>query len=249
VGRDAFSQNLHHWNLWYLISFAYVAEGISKSMLTTMQKRKRKQYYTIFQTGNGDFTLKASSEEMIDNQHGLAHKRGNHSKPDVLRNLFRVFVDTHRIPNGKTSSLIKYFLEPSIKRIGITKANCPDPENSLSFRFAQFVQIVQEIGLIFVEMTQTEPSVHDAVKDGVGESTVYRWFSSDFPDTQISPHYTDYCANCALFKKLKDSYKVSLSKHKMQDILDVAKMTKLENQIAEVDALKTVHVQEVKSCS
>jgi hypothetical protein len=85
------------------------------------------------------------------------------------------------------------------------------------------------------------------VKVKVGESTVYRWFSSDFPDTQISPHYTDYCANCALFKKLKDSYNVSLSKHKMQDVLDVEKMTKLENQLAEVAALKTVHVQEVNS--
>jgi hypothetical protein len=126
--------------------FVYIAVEISKSMLKTMQKRKKKQYYTIFQTGNNDYTLKASKEEITDTQHGLSHKRGNHSKPELYRNLFRVFVDAHRIPNGKTSSSIKYFLEPSIKRIAITKTDCADPKNSLSSRFAQFIQTVQEIG-------------------------------------------------------------------------------------------------------
>jgi hypothetical protein len=76
----------------------------------------------------------------------------------------------------------------------------------------------------------------------VSESTLQRWFAKDFPDTKISAHPTDYCADCAKYKKLINSYIVSLSRYAMQDVRNEDKVGELRAKKELVEEILANHV-------
>jgi hypothetical protein len=76
----------------------------------------------------------------------------------------------------------------------------------------------------------------------VSESTLQRWFAEDFPDTKISAHPTDYCADCAKYKKLINSYNVSLSRYAMQDVRNEDKVGELRAKKELVEEILANHV-------
>ena len=85
----------------------------------------------------------------------------------------------------------------------------------------------------------------DIGKETVAESTIYKWFKENFPDTAISPHPTDYCAECASLQKKKQQLNVSWSRYRIQDVQSVDKMKLVQQKIQHIKSILEVHTVEV----
>jgi len=86
-------------------------------------------------------------------EHGLKNKSSNHSKPELYKQVFRLFIKRNRSSTGRLTQKIKYIMDPAFTRIKPKKAKgtskfVKEDKRSLTYGFSQYLTKVAAKGML-----------------------------------------------------------------------------------------------------